>query len=140
MLELATDLLPLLAAGERVAVVTVAHVARSAPRGAGAAMAITSDARAIGSISGGCVEADAVALALSCLATGRGQTARFGFTDEQAYAAGLACGGSIEAVVCAQAFIMHRARRMLHIILYYYKTHMKTAALCTTPQESSPSP
>ncbi|HAN25235.1 MAG: XshC-Cox1-family protein [Microbacterium sp.] len=99
MLELATDLLPLLAAGERVAVVTVAHVARSAPRGAGAAMAITSDARAIGSISGGCVEADAVALALSCLATGRGQTARFGFTDEQAYAAGLACGGSIEAVV-----------------------------------------
>lgn len=99
MLELAPDLLPLLRAGETVAVVTVVRVARSAPRGAGAAMAVTRDARVIGSISGGCVETDAVALALAALGGGRGMVSRFGFSDEQAFAAGLACGGSIDAVI-----------------------------------------
>ena len=70
MLELARDLLPILEAGESVAVVTVVRVARSAPRGVGASMAVTRDARVIGSISGGCVESEAIALALSVLATG----------------------------------------------------------------------
>ncbi len=99
MLELARDLLPLLRAGETVAVVTVSDVARSAPRGVGSAMAITRDAQVIGSISGGCVESDAVALALASLGSGSGTRGRFGFSDEQAFAAGLACGGTIEAVI-----------------------------------------
>jgi xanthine dehydrogenase accessory factor len=99
MLELAADLLPLLRAGETVAVITVARVTRSAPRGAGAAMAVTRDARVIGSISGGCVESDAVSLALASLAADRGTSSRLGFSDEQAFAAGLACGGSIDAVI-----------------------------------------
>jgi xanthine dehydrogenase accessory factor len=99
MLELAAELLPLLRAGEPVAVVTVARVDRSAPRGAGSAMAVTRDARVIGSISGGCVESDAVSLALAALAADRGTSSRLGFSDEQAFAAGLACGGSIDAVI-----------------------------------------
>lgn len=99
MLELAAELLPLLRAGETVATVTVSRVARSAPRGVGAAMAVTRDARIIGSVSGGCVESDAVSLALAALGRDGGETARFGFSDEQAFAAGLACGGSIDAVI-----------------------------------------
>lgn len=99
MLELARDLLPLLRAGQTVATVTVVGVARSAPRGVGSAMAVTRDARVIGSISGGCVEGDAVAMALAALGRGDGDRARFGFTDEQAFAAGLACGGTIDAVI-----------------------------------------
>jgi xanthine dehydrogenase accessory factor len=99
VLELAPDLLALLDAGERVAVVTVTRVARSAPRGVGSAMAVTADGRVIGSISGGCVEGDAVLLAHDVLRTGEGRSARFGFTDEQAHAAGLACGGTVDVVV-----------------------------------------
>ncbi|HVL63321.1 MAG TPA: XdhC family protein [Microbacterium sp.] len=98
MLELARDLLPILGAGEAVAVVTVTRVARSAPRGVGASMAVTRDGRVMGSISGGCVESEAVALALAVLATGEASTAGFGFSDEAAHAAGLACGGSVEVV------------------------------------------
>jgi len=98
MLELARDLLPILEAGESVAVVTVVRVARSAPRGVGASMAVTRDARVIGSISGGCVESEAIALALSVLATGEVGAAAFGFSDEAAHAAGLACGGSVEVI------------------------------------------
>ncbi|WP_243076066.1 XdhC family protein [Microbacterium sp. SS28] len=96
MLEIARDLLPVLSTDEPVAVVTVTRVARSAPRGVGASMAVTRDARVIGSISGGCVESEAVALALAVLADGQGRTAGFGFSDDAAHAAGLACGGSVE--------------------------------------------
>lgn len=99
MLELADALLPRLRAGEAVAVVTVTRVARSAPRGPGAAMAVFADGSVVGSISGGCVEGDAVLLATGVLASGRAVTATLGFSDDVAHAAGLACGGSVDVVV-----------------------------------------
>lgn len=98
MLDLARDLLPLMREGTPVAAVTVTHVSGSAPRGIGAAMAVTADAAVIGSISGGCVESDAVALALTALSDGRARSARFGFTDADAHAAGLACGGQVDVL------------------------------------------
>jgi xanthine dehydrogenase accessory factor len=98
MLELAAELLPRLRAGERIAVVTVTRVSRSAPRGTGASMAVTAAGEVIGSISGGCVEEDAVMLGLRALSTDSGLTAGFGFSDEDAHAAGLACGGAIDVV------------------------------------------
>ncbi|MFJ6651649.1 XdhC family protein [Microbacterium sp. NPDC091313] len=99
MLELADALLPALRAGEAVAVVTVTRVARSAPRGPGAAMAVLADGSVVGSISGGCVEGDAVLLATGALATGRAVTATLGYSDDAAHAAGLACGGSVDVIV-----------------------------------------
>ncbi|GAA2980758.1 xanthine dehydrogenase accessory factor [Microbacterium terrae] len=98
MLELARDLLPLLRSGVAVAAVTVTHVARSAPRGVGATMAVTGEGRVLGSISGGCVESDAIALAHLAIGTGVAQHGRFGFSDETAHAAGLACGGTVEVL------------------------------------------
>lgn len=61
-------------------------------------MAVTADARVIGSISGGCVESDAVMLAMDVLRTGAARSARFGFSDDAARAAGLACGGSVDVL------------------------------------------
>ena len=101
MLDLAADLLPLLDAGVPVAAVTVTAVVRSAPRGVGATLAVTRDARVIGSISGGCVENDAVMLGLDALRTGTVRRARFGFSDDGVVtpiAAGLACGGAVDVV------------------------------------------
>lgn len=98
MLDLARDLLPLMRSGVPVAAVTVTRVVRSAPRAAGATMAVTADGRVIGSISGGCVEGDAVVLAHTARVSGRPQFARLGFSDDAAHAAGLACGGSVDVV------------------------------------------
>jgi xanthine dehydrogenase accessory factor len=98
MLELAMRLRERLEAGRRVAVVTVTGVARSAPRGVGSSMAVTDSGEVIGSISGGCVEGDAVVLAHAVLAAGAAATARFGFDDATAHAAGLACGGQIDVI------------------------------------------
>lgn len=101
MLDLAADLVPLMDAGIPVAAVTVTAVVRSAPRGVGATLAVTRDARVIGSISGGCVENDAVMLGLDALRTGSIRRARFGFASDGAVtpiAAGLACGGAVDVV------------------------------------------
>ncbi|MFT4234593.1 MAG: XdhC family protein, partial [Microbacterium sp.] len=101
MLELARHLLDRMAEGRRVAVVTVTGVAHSAPRGIGASMAVCDDAEVIGSISGGCVEGDSIELAHRVLAGGPARAARFGFDDETAHAAGLACGGQIDVLTFA---------------------------------------
>lgn len=101
MLERARELLPLLRNGDVVAAVTVTRVARSAPRGAGATMAVTVDGRVIGSISGGCVEGDAILLAHGARIDGAPRTARLGFSDDAAHAAGLACGGSVDVAAYA---------------------------------------
>ncbi|KAF2412286.1 hypothetical protein B1729_15850 [Microbacterium sp. B35-04] len=101
MLERARELLPLLRNGDVVAAVTVTRVARSAPRGAGATMAVTADGRVIGSISGGCVEGDAILLAHGARVDGAPRTARLGFSDDAAHAAGLACGGSVDVAAYA---------------------------------------
>jgi xanthine dehydrogenase accessory factor len=61
-------------------------------------MAVTADGEVVGSISGGCIEEDAVMLALQVLSTGVARTAHFGFTDDDAHAAGLACGGAIDVI------------------------------------------
>jgi xanthine dehydrogenase accessory factor len=98
MLELALDLIPLLRAGVPVAAVTITRVSASAPRGVGSAMAVTGDGAVIGSISGGCVEGEAVVLGRLAAATGEARTARFGFDDAAAHAAGLACGGRIDVI------------------------------------------
>jgi xanthine dehydrogenase accessory factor len=100
MLELAADLLPLIERGVAAAAVTVTRVVRSAPRGVGATLAVTADARVIGSLSGGCVEGDAVMLGLDALRTGEVRRGSFGFTgpDDAIVTAGLACGGAIEVV------------------------------------------
>jgi xanthine dehydrogenase accessory factor len=109
MLELAQDLLPLLTSGTGAAAVTVARVARSAPRGPGATMAVGGDGRLIGSISGGCVESDAIALAHGARIGGLPLRARLGFSDESAHAAGLACGGSVDVV----AYAVPRSRTVI---------------------------
>lgn len=101
MLERARDLLPLLRTGGAVAAVTVTRVAQSAPRGTGATMAVTADGRVIGSISGGCVEGDAILLAHGARIDGAPRTARLGFSDDAAHAAGLACGGSVDVAAYA---------------------------------------
>lgn len=99
MLELAGPILDALDAGHRLAVATVTRVLGSAPRTLGTAMAVTEVGTVLGSISGGCVEGEVYAVAREVLADGAGVLTQFGVTDDDAFAAGLSCGGSLEVVV-----------------------------------------
>ena len=99
MLDIAADLLEALGAGRRLAVATVTTVDGSAPRALGTSMAVDDQGRVLGSISGGCVEGAVYQAAETVLETGVPVLAEFGFTDGDAFEAGLSCGGRIEVFV-----------------------------------------
>ncbi|HZX39660.1 MAG TPA: XdhC family protein, partial [Streptomyces sp.] len=84
------------ASGSPFGLATVVAVSRSAPRGPGAAMAVGPDDQVVGSVSGGCVEGAVFDLAKEVVETGRAQLQTFGYSDDDAFAVGLTCGGIID--------------------------------------------
>ncbi|EPJ37990.1 hypothetical protein STAFG_5001 [Streptomyces afghaniensis 772] len=74
-------------------------VGGSAPRPPGAALAVCADGTAIGSVSGGCVEGAVYDLCLQALQDRETRVERFGYSDEDAFAVGLTCGGVIDIMV-----------------------------------------
>ncbi|WP_432032807.1 XdhC family protein [Streptomyces antibioticus] len=89
------------AAGAPFGLATVVAVSRSAPRGPGAAMAVGPGDAVVGSVSGGCVEGEVFELAREVVASGRARLATFGYSDADAFAVGLTCGGEITVLVRA---------------------------------------
>ena len=61
----------------------------------GAAMAVNERGEVVGSVSGGCVEGAVVTEALEVLRTGDRKVVTFGYSDDEAFAVGLTCGGTI---------------------------------------------
>ena len=86
-------------AGRRAVLATVVETWGSAPRQAGSQLAIAGDGTFMGSVSGGCVEGAVVTEAVDALADGRARLLTFGVSDDQAFAVGLACGGTIRVLV-----------------------------------------
>jgi len=96
MREILPDLERWREAGTRAAVARVVDIEGSGPRDPGAAMAVNESGEVVGSVSGGCVEGAVVTEALDVLATGdRGRLVTFGYSDDEAFAVGLTCGGTI---------------------------------------------
>ncbi len=87
--------------GQRFGLASVVGVTKSAPRQPGAAMAVTAGGEAVGSVSGGCVEGAVYELATDVLATGVPVLQTFGYSDDDAFAVGLTCGGVISLFVQA---------------------------------------
>jgi len=86
-------------AGRRVAVARVVNLEGSGPRDPGAAMAVSEDGEVVGSVSGGCVEGAVVTEALKVLESGERRMVTFGYSDDEAFAVGLTCGGTIHVLV-----------------------------------------
>ena len=100
MKELLDDIDRWRTAGARVAVARVIDIEGSGPREPGAAMAVNEHGEVSGSVSGGCVEGAAVGEALAIL---RGEAVprvvSFGYSDDEAFAVGLTCGGTIRLFI-----------------------------------------
>ncbi len=87
-------------AGKKVAVARVIKIEGSGPRDPGAAMAVNQDGEVAGSVSGGCVEGAVVSEALDIIASGGpGRMVSFGYSDDEAFAVGLTCGGTIRLFI-----------------------------------------
>jgi xanthine dehydrogenase accessory factor len=86
--------------GKRVAVARVVGIEGSGPRDPGATMAVSSEGEVAGSVSGGCVEGAVLTEALSVLDGDRGPgIVTFGYSDDEAFAVGLTCGGTIHLYI-----------------------------------------
>ena len=86
-------------AGKGAALATVVETWGSAPRRVGSQLAISGAGEIAGSVSGGCVEGAVVAEALDAIEDGKPVMLEYGVTDGDAFAVGLACGGTIRVLV-----------------------------------------
>ena len=99
MRELLRDLARWRKQGKAVALARVVDLEGSGPRSPGAAMAVNERGEVVGSVSGGCVEGAVVSEALEVLRTGERKVVTFGYSDDDAFAVGLTCGGTIHLYV-----------------------------------------
>ncbi|MFC8785170.1 XdhC family protein [Streptomyces nigra] len=100
MLDIAAEALHRWSArAEPFAVATVVSTSGSAPRPVGAAMAVDALGRAVGSISGGCVEGAVYELCQQVLAGREPTLEHFGYSEDDAFAVGLTCGGTLAVFV-----------------------------------------
>ena len=100
MREVLNDIEAWRRAGKKVAVARVVGVDGSGPRDPGATMAVSSDGEVAGSVSGGCVEGAVLTEALGVLeGDGSPRLVTYGIADEDAFAVGLTCGGTIHVFI-----------------------------------------
>ena len=99
MRELLADLERWRRQGRRIALARVIDLEGSGPRLPGATMAVADDGEVAGSVSGGCVEGAVVAEALDVLDGGDRRLVSFGYSDDEAFAVGLTCGGTIHLFI-----------------------------------------
>ena len=85
--------------GRQVALATVIETWGSAPQPVGSLLVIDALGNFLGSVSGGCVEAEIITQAAEVIATGAPKTLKFGVQDNTAWRVGLACGGAIRVFV-----------------------------------------
>lgn len=85
---------------------TVVRTWGSSPRPAGAMMALREDGRAVGSVSGGCIEDDLIVRytcvgggAERCIPCGPPRLVRYGVSADEAHRFGLPCGGTLELLL-----------------------------------------
>lgn len=118
MIEVVERVLQWRAQGKRCALATVVAVEGSGPREPGALMAVNENGEVAGSVSGGCVEGAVVTEALLRLdapeptlrsfgilgteTPKEATTLAFGFSDDEAVAVGLTCGGTFHILVQPQ--------------------------------------
>jgi len=83
----------------RLALATVIQTWGSAPQPVGSQLLIDADGNFLGSVSGGCVEAEIITEAADVIATGEPKALEYGVEDDTAWSVGLACGGAIRIFV-----------------------------------------
>jgi xanthine dehydrogenase accessory factor len=85
--------------GEAAALVTVIATEGSTPQKAGAKMVVYPDGRIVGTIGGGCVEAEMIRRARHAIDEHRSRLASYDLTPDQAGEDGLVCGGRMQVFI-----------------------------------------
>jgi xanthine dehydrogenase accessory factor len=90
------------AADKKLAVATIIATSGSTPQRTGAKLLVYEDGRMLGTVGGGCVEADVWAEARTALAEDRSRVCRFTLRDDPEASPeeeGMICGGEMEVFI-----------------------------------------
>lgn len=85
--------------GHRCATATIIRASGSVPRPVGTSMLVTEEGDITGSLSGGCVEGAVLTSALEVIAHGSSRYETYGYSDDDAFAVGLSCGGTLDVLI-----------------------------------------
>ena len=96
MQDVYSEIVKSLGKKEKLALATLITRVGSAPRGVGAKYLIKGDGTSVGSIGGGCVEAEVWQEAQKVMEKGKRGILHFALTSEQLAEGGLICGGDID--------------------------------------------
>jgi xanthine dehydrogenase accessory factor len=96
MQDIYAEIVKVLEKKERCVLATLINRVGSAPRAVGAKYLIKQDGTSLGSIGGGCVEAEVWQEAQKVAEKGEGRVLHFELTSEQLAEGGLVCGGNID--------------------------------------------
>lgn len=99
MLELLDQIIRRAPTGEPTALCTVVRTRGSTPQGAGAAMLVLRDGKTIGTLGGGCVEAEVRQQALQLMTDHRSRLLTFRLDHDYGWDDGLVCGGIMDIAV-----------------------------------------
>jgi len=137
------ELTRMLEAGETVAVATIVDVRGSVPREVGAKMIIHPLGRHVGTVGGGCGEADVLRTALDVLQTGEPATVHVDLTEDISMQALGVCGGIMDVFVERVASDVQAEIGMLPGMLAALRESMldrEPVALATVVSRTSGSP
>lgn len=96
MQDIYSEIVKALGRKEKLVLATLITRTGSAPRAVGAKYLIKEDGSSLGSIGGGCVEAEVWQEAKEVMMKGKGRVLHFKLTSEQLAEGGLICGGNID--------------------------------------------
>lgn len=99
MLDILNSCSAWLGAGQPFAVATIVSATGSVPRGVGTAMAVNADGEVVGSLSGGCVEGAVYNACREAMESATVRREQFGYSDSDAFAVGLTCGGVLDVLI-----------------------------------------
>lgn len=85
--------------GERGALATIVGTKGSTPRKAGAKMLVLPGGKTLGTIGGGCLEAEVYEEARQVIKTGRPRLVSYDLSEKEASDLGLVCGGTMDVFV-----------------------------------------
>ena len=99
MPDLFDEILRLRAEGRRGAVATIISTKGSTPRETGAKMLILEDGKFLGSVGGGCMEAEVWQEAMKVMAEDKPKTIHLDLTGRKAEEGGMICGGVMDIYI-----------------------------------------
>ncbi len=99
MSDIYEEIIKVKADGRRAAVATIIAVKGSAPREVGAKMLIHEDGKIVGTIGGGCLEAEVWQEAMKAMAEEKPRTVHMDLTGRSAENAGMICGGVMDLYI-----------------------------------------